>query len=242
MARSMPATAKPVANPTADAASGERIRPPSERSPQAERLMAVALELFSQRDFAAVTIKDIAGAARLNTAMIYYYFRSKEDLFRATLEHAVERALDNYRRLRERHDDPVDLIDDWIDTHAVLYKPIRQLVKIMLDYSGSGSQLAAVDRAIRAFYDEECSLLSSSIRRGIALGAFRTVDPARTAELISTHLDGVMVRSIIHRDFDIDRAFADLRQLVWRYLGYSPPAGMRPRRNKGARKVPRLMP
>jgi DNA-binding transcriptional regulator YbjK len=54
-----------------------------------EELAAVALDLFAERNFAAVTIKDIASALGVNTALIYYYFDSKEDLFRAAIESAL---------------------------------------------------------------------------------------------------------------------------------------------------------
>ena len=187
---------------------------------RAERLMEVALELFSLRDFGSVSIKDIAKAAGVNTALIYYYFDSKEGLFRATLEHAVGQALDNYRTLKERHTDPVDLIGDWFDTQRQLSRPIRQLVKIMLDYSSTRTQIDLIDDVIRQFYAEEVEILAGSIRRGIELGIFRPVDPERAAHLASTHLDGIMVRSFIHKDFDIPGALDELRSLFWEYLGH----------------------
>ena len=91
-----------------------------DRSQRAEELMAVALELFSQRDYASVTIKDIASACGVNTALIYYYFENKEDLFRSAIEYAVSQALENYRRLGEKHDDPVDLMRDWLRNNVEL--------------------------------------------------------------------------------------------------------------------------
>ncbi|MEX2201229.1 MAG: TetR/AcrR family transcriptional regulator, partial [Dongiaceae bacterium] len=166
------------------------------------------------------TIKDIAKAAGVNTALIYYYFDNKEDLFRATLDHAVERALENYRRLGERHSDPVDLISDWFDNHSELSEPIRQLVKIMLDYRTARTQLRVIDDIIKQFYDEECQIISESVRRGIAMGVFRPVDPEQAANLASTHLDGIMVRSMIHRNLDVIGAIAALKELFFEHLGY----------------------
>jgi AcrR family transcriptional regulator len=198
----------------ADAKSSKRL------TPNAERLMAVALELFSMRDFSSVSIKDIARAAGVNTALIYYYFESKEGLFRATLENAVAQALDKYRALKERHSDPVDLIGDWFDTQLELKRPIRQLLKIMLDYSSTRTQADVIDRIIRQFYREEVEILASSVRRGIQSGMFRPVDADRAAHLASTHLDGIFVRSIIHKDLDIAAALEQLKALFWEYLGH----------------------
>jgi len=73
-------------------AAGRRPRKGSEYS--AERLMRAALDLFSRRDFSTVTIKDIAKASDVNAALIYYYYDSKEDLFRAAIEFAIKMALE----------------------------------------------------------------------------------------------------------------------------------------------------
>ncbi len=197
--------------------------------------MTIALKLFARSDFAAVTIKDIAKAAGVNTALIYYYFDSKEALFRAAVEYAVAQALDNYRRLRERHSDPVDLIDDWFETNLQLSEPIRQLVKIMLDYASSRAQKPVVDRVIKRFYDEECAIISGGVRRGIAEGRFRPVDADQAAKFASTHLDGVMVRSMIHRDFDLAGAMADLKRMFWNHLGHRPRSGRSGPRRRRAR-------
>lgn len=207
-----------VALPTdAPGPAGPNGKPLPQR---ARDLMMAALGLFARRDFSTVTIKDIAKVAGVNTALIYYYFDNKEDLFRATLDYAVERALENYRRLGERHSDPVDLINDWFDNHSELSEPIRHLVKIMLDYRTARTQIGVIDEIIKQFYDEECRILSESVKRGTAMGVFRSVDPEAAAAIASTHLDGIMVRSMIHRDLDVVGALAQLKTLFFEHLGY----------------------
>ncbi len=187
---------------------------------RAIELTATALDLFAERDFASVTIKDIAKACGVNTALIYYYFANKEDLFRATIKNAITVALENYTNLRKRHDDPVDLINDWFDTNLELSGSIRKLVKVMLDYSGSRIRISSIDREVNNFYDVEHSILSDSIRRGIDQGIFHAVDPDRLALFVSTHLDGIMVAAMIRKDFNLDTAMADLRDILWLHLGF----------------------
>ena len=92
-----------------------------------------ALGLFAERSFASVTIKDIAGKLRINPALIYYYFKSKQDLFRSSIEAAILDAVAHYDRIRILHDDPVGLIDAWLDSNVNLSPTISNLVKVMLD-------------------------------------------------------------------------------------------------------------
>jgi len=181
-----------------------------------------AFALFAERNFASVTIKDIAAAIGVNTALIYYYFGSKEDLFRATIEHAVDRAFHHFRTHREGLTSPPEIIAGWLANHVRLGDLIRKLVKISLDYASSERRVASIDRSIRRFYDDEAAAVSEAIRAGIEQGLFRPVDPAKLTAFISTHLDGVMVRSAIFREVDLAGAVDDLQALVWAQLDYRP--------------------
>jgi len=196
-------------------ATRRKVAPPKM---QAEKLMKAAMQLFSERDFASITIKDLARAARVNSALIYYYFKSKEDLFRAMIEDAILHALANYARLEVRHSDPVHMIDAWFDNNVQMSVLIRQLVKIMIDYCHGSNRIPSVDAMIRRFYKEETSIIASGIRHGIAQGTFQNVDPEQTARFVSVHLDGIMVAAMVRPGFDVPSAMAELRQIFWERL------------------------
>ncbi|MCG8359328.1 MAG: TetR/AcrR family transcriptional regulator [Kiloniellales bacterium] len=186
-----------------------------------EKLAAVALELFAERGFHAVTIKAIGDAAGVNAAMIYYYFDNKEDLFRASIERAVDQAFEHFASLRTRHDNPKDVIEAWLGTHVELFATIRRMVKVSLDYKSSPLSLPSVDRCIARFYEQEEEVLVSCIRQGIELGIF---DPPQCApsiaKSISTFLDGAMIRSYIVPGFDIEESIAAFGLILWDLLGF----------------------
>ena len=186
-----------------------------------DEFLATALNLFAERNFASVTIKDIAYALGVNTALIYYYFDSKTDLFRATIEHAVARAFENVGALDEKNTDPASFITAWLENHVSKFAEIHRFVKIALDFRSAHEGDPEIAKAIALFYDEERKMLSRVIRQGIKQGAFRPVDPTRMAQFISIYLDGCMVRSVILSDFDLEAAVHDLHRRLWEMLGYS---------------------
>ena len=51
-----------------------------------ERILETAKRLFADRSFEGVSIRDITGAAGVNTSMISYYFRGKDGLYEAIFE------------------------------------------------------------------------------------------------------------------------------------------------------------
>lgn len=186
-----------------------------------DKFLATALNLFAERNFASVTIKDIARALDVNTALLYYYFDSKTDLFRATIEHAVAHAFGHVRSVVERSDDPAKVIAVWLESHVNKFAEIHRFVKIALDFRSAHECDPDIASAIERFYDEERKLLSKVIREGVKRGLFKSVDPSRMAQFISTYLDGCMVRSVIVPDFDLEGAVDDLHRRVLEMLGYS---------------------
>ena len=203
-----------------------KAKPSTARAPKPEatdrrqEITEAALALFAERSFASVTIKDIAGKLRINPALIYYYFESKQDLFRASIEAAIFDAVAHYEAIRSPHDHPVGLINAWLESNVELSHTISNLVKVMLDHSGLPRHIPSVDRLVKRFYEEEYRILAGAIGRGIELGVFQAVDRRRLALFASSHLDGVMVAAKIRPDFDLAQAIEDLRDILFSNLGY----------------------
>lgn len=191
------------------------------RSPSYRRLSKAALKLFSQRNLNSVTIKDIANSAELNTALIYYYFDSKEHLFESCVEDAIEESLKVYEGLKAEHvDDPISLIEDWFRANLRTAGSLRRLLKIIIESAGADSRFRSIERLTRKFYRTEIEILSSSIEQGISKGLFREVDSHDMARFVSVHLDGMIIGSLVRTNFKITKEMADLHDKLISFLGY----------------------
>src|SRR5690606_28943042 len=58
------------------------------------RLKEAALRLFASRGLERVTIREIADAARVNSALLYHYFENKEQLYEQILTERVNTLTD----------------------------------------------------------------------------------------------------------------------------------------------------
>ncbi len=64
-----------------------------------KQILDASLRLFSERGFARTSVRDIAQAAGITDAAIYYHFASKRDLFEALIEErGFTAALENLER------------------------------------------------------------------------------------------------------------------------------------------------
>jgi AcrR family transcriptional regulator len=74
-----------------------------------DRILKSALELFSERGYEATSVREICEAARITKPTLYHFYGSKEGVYRALVEGALERfradilrALSGEAPLRER--------------------------------------------------------------------------------------------------------------------------------------------
>lgn len=70
-----------------------------------ERIIKASIELFSQKGYDATRVNDIASAANVNKALIYYYFKNKQDI----LDFMVQSLMTN----------AVSITMDYINTNIV---------------------------------------------------------------------------------------------------------------------------
>ena len=193
-------------------------------SPQAraEHILDVALGLFSHQDFASVTTRDIAKACKVDVALIYYYFKNKDRLFQAVIEHAIELALTRYRQRVPNTLDPRAALSEWFRVNYELFTPLKNMAQILVAYNNSGPRNAAIDGLIRKLYRNEHEILSACIAQGVADGCFRALDPSQAATFISTHLDGMCFVSMTRPGTNMRKFMNAALVEIWQYLGASP--------------------
>jgi AcrR family transcriptional regulator len=146
---------------------------------------------------AAVRVADVAEATGVSPALIIYHFGTKEKLLSEALVHACAQDLSTLdavvagpgspaRRLMAALDwysptGPARGWTIWIDAWAVAIRD-RALAKVLADLQ-------------RRWIDA----IAGVITDGVAIGLFATADAAAAAARLTSFLDGLAVRSVVHR-------------------------------------------
>lgn len=85
-------------------------KPAPAGSDRRQQILEAALDLFAEQGLMGATSKDIAERAEVTHGLIYFYFKTKEDLFKAAFEHALEQALNRLDIAAiARSDDPPEV-------------------------------------------------------------------------------------------------------------------------------------
>jgi len=176
---------------------------------QRHAIAEAALKLFSKFGFVQVTNNEIGELAGVNPALIYYYFKDREDLFQFVVRKALDDALSAYERLSRGS--TAGGLEAWLSSNLLLSEEISRFLKVVLDYAHSERQSRLTDDAIARFYRTEIEILANALQNDIGFASPRATD---LAQLVSVLLDGVMVARVVRPDMDIKRIVSLMRELL----------------------------
>lgn len=138
--------------------------------PTRERILKAAEALFAERGFAGTSVQDIAAAADANRALLFYYFKNKQQLFDSLLEDAHQELLSRVRT-------PSDL-----DPREALRHAVRGFVRFNVERTTvcrlvMKTMVAGGEPSVARYQDELLALLGDILQRGMRLKLFRKDDP-----------------------------------------------------------------
>jgi TetR/AcrR family transcriptional regulator len=86
----------------------------SEKDKKKEQLIQTATGLFARKGFADTPIRAIAKAAKVNTALLYYYFKDKEELLNQIIMGATGRLVAILKGIQQTEPDPLECLKKMI--------------------------------------------------------------------------------------------------------------------------------
>ena len=160
-------------------------------------ICGAALDVFSEKGFAAAKLDEIARRAGVSKGTLYLYFKDKEDLFRAVVRDTVAPNIDVVRSMVEGADLPfADVVRMFLPRFAAITSQVRvgAVAKMVIGESRNFPELAKV------WHDEVVSkalgMIGGLIERAQAKGEVREGDP----RLHAFTLMGPMMMGILWRE------------------------------------------
>ncbi len=141
-------------------------------------ILQAAVSEFAQRGMAGARTDAIAQAAKVNKALLYYYFRDKETLYGAALDHAFSQLSAHMLSVLERDLPPREKMMAYIGEYfdfIANHRFYRDLVQVEMMRAGHGSP--HLKRIAKRYFQPLFRRLSEVLQEGIAKGEFRPVNP-----------------------------------------------------------------
>jgi TetR/AcrR family transcriptional regulator len=137
-------------------------------------ILDAALEVFSAFGYRGTTVDQIAARCGLSKPNLLYYFRRKEDIYRAVLERTLSHWLEPLRRL-DATADPISELERYISAKLdmTFEKPLASRLFANEVLHGAPHIAAFLKGPLKKLVDDKAQV----IRRWVAAGRLKPVDP-----------------------------------------------------------------
>ncbi len=177
-----------------------------------ERLLQGAIDLISERGYAATSVDAICRHAGTAKTALYWHFKSKEGLLNAIIERVNEDWISEISNSIASIGEPAERLDVLIAAlrNIVETKPhlLRLLLSILLE---RGDQSTETRESILKVFSRSGRALMNGIESDIGHDVPRVEMVAHT---ILGLLQMALVRRLVDPDTDLDMVFADLRRTI----------------------------
>jgi TetR/AcrR family transcriptional regulator len=156
-----------------------RVRLGSRGQPEESRtaILQAAIREFAREGVAGARTEAIARAAKVNKALLYYYYRDKDALYVAALEHIFRERDAALMPILHENTPPGEKIMryigaffDFLASHPEQRQMVQREIFLL-------PQRASVLRVVKAHMQPLFEGLLKVLHEGIASGVFRPVDP-----------------------------------------------------------------
>jgi AcrR family transcriptional regulator len=196
-----------------------RYRRRKEDRPQ--EITEAAFHAFARNGYAATRVEDVAKRAGVSKGLLYLYFKTKEELFKAVIRSVVVRRLDTL----------IDLVEHTeLSSEEFLRGPLLDFMKQV-----PGSPVAIVIRLLLAegprhpdlvdFYFENVvsrgmEAITSFIERGVERGEFKRTPVADMPQLVLAPMMLSMIWRLlfVKRSLDTDKLMETQVDMIINYM------------------------
>jgi TetR/AcrR family transcriptional regulator len=148
-----------------------------------EKILQAAMMVFAEKGKFGAKMEEIAAKAEINKAMLYYYYNTKENLYREMLQYNVGRKISEvFHRIAPQMrmaTDPLETLKFIVAAYFEMFSTDRTYTKIMLDaIASSPEEIESAFAKMKVqlnlnIPDVFIGFLEDAMQRGI----FRRVDP-----------------------------------------------------------------
>ena len=154
-----------------------------------KHLLAQCFDLFAQRGYSALTMRQIAEALEVSTGTLYHYFPTKEALFQQLVEEVTQQTIVEAKSHTRKYDTLEERLMELFRFLAEHEEDLRKQFLVMLDYYQHrdlyGSSAQAIFR-VRAD------------RYGQAIKEYVGLPDSRFCSLLLNQINGLLTLRMIH--------------------------------------------
>jgi TetR/AcrR family transcriptional regulator len=159
-------------------------------------ILAAARRVFALKGFSGTSVREVAEAARVNKALIYYYFRDKVDLYRAVLSDSFDAMQDIWEH---------DVFKGYATARMKIQKYIEGFIRfqhnnedlrkiLAMEFSKTGAKSDNLKWIAKNYFAKNHATLVKILEAGMESGELKKMNPLMAV----VALLGMIIHSFIY--------------------------------------------
>ena len=166
-------------------------------------IVGVARRIFTRHGFRKTTMEEIARASKMGKSSIYYYFKSKEEIFRAVVEFEALMLKERLNRVIRKNNAPPDRLKAYILFRLHHIRTLENFYSALNE--DTLSHMGFILEIRRNFEIEEQQLVRQILEDGMQQGVFQLSSSKIGAIAISTMMKGLELPLLLDEAHKTDR-------------------------------------
>lgn len=155
-------------------------------------ILEAAQHRFAVYGYSKVTMDEIADDVGMAKASLYYYFPTKEAIFRSVVQHEQEEFLAQAKEVLAHDDSASKMLVEYIQLRIKLTERLSNLSQI---HKQSWQDIKPIFQELfKTFVQHELQYLAQIIHEGNKSGEFHVEEPPKMASMILHVLQGLHLR------------------------------------------------
>lgn len=164
-------------------------------SSRKQQILESAISVIARRGVRGLRVEEVAAEAEVAVSLIYYHFKNREGLIRATLDRANEIADENLSRSVGHDGDGFGQALEILEAELDEAEPVREVSTVWGEVLASAIFDPGFRDQIRTANAKWTDLVAEVIRRGQGDGSIPSeLDPVACAESLTVFVDGLSSR------------------------------------------------
>jgi AcrR family transcriptional regulator len=194
-----------------------------------QEITAAAFEAFAEKGFAATRVEEVANRAGISKGLMYLYFKTKEELFKAVIRSVVMRRVDALIEVIENtHLSSEDFMRGPMAEFMkqVPDSPVAIVVRLLLSEGPRYPDL--VDYYWENVVSRGLKTIEAFVERGVARGEFRKTAISEFPQLfVAPMMLGIIWRILFaKRSLDTDRMIDLQIDMILAHIGAGEESGL----------------
>ena len=166
-------------------------------------IVGVARRIFTRYGFRKATMEEIASASNMGKSSVYYYFKSKEEIFRVVVEFEATMLKERLNWIINRNDSPPERLKAYILFRLHHIRTLENFYAALNEETLS--HMGFILEIRHNFEVEEQELVSKILEDGMEQGVFQLSSSKIGAIAISTMMKGLELPLLLSEAHKTDR-------------------------------------